>query len=179
MQIKEVIVVEGKDDVMAVKKAVDAEVITTGGSHISQKTLDIIKEAYQRRGIIILTDPDYAGKKIRKIVTQLAPKAKQAFIRQPNAMKKGDIGVENASPEIIQKAIEEARPEIDDFEDSYDLDDMVKYRLTGYPDSKKRREVLGHILGIGYANSKQFAKRLKGFGIKRQELEEALENLED
>ena len=65
--IKEVIVVEGRDDEAAVKKAVDAEIITTHGYGISQKTYRRIEEAYERCGIIIFTDPDFAGENIRKI----------------------------------------------------------------------------------------------------------------
>ena len=56
--IKEVIVVEGKDDIAAVKKAVNAEMIATGGFGINAKVIARIKEAQKRKGVIVLTDPD-------------------------------------------------------------------------------------------------------------------------
>ena len=59
--IKEVIVVEGKDDIAAVKKAVNAEMIATGGFGINAKVIARIKEAQKRKGVIVLTDPDFAG----------------------------------------------------------------------------------------------------------------------
>ena len=59
--IKEVIVVEGRDDVTAVKKAVDSEVIPVGGFGINNKVIKRIKEAQKRQGVIVLTDPDFAG----------------------------------------------------------------------------------------------------------------------
>ena len=65
--IKEVIVVEGRDDITAVKKAVDAEIIATSGFGINAKIIERIKEAQKRKGVIVLTDPDFAGEKIRSI----------------------------------------------------------------------------------------------------------------
>ena len=67
--IKEVIVVEGRDDITAVKRAVEAEVIAVGGFGINKRVIDRIKEAQKRQGVIVLTDPDFAGEKIRKIIS--------------------------------------------------------------------------------------------------------------
>lgn len=78
--IKEVIVVEGRDDIDAVQKAVNADIIATHGYGISQDTLARIENAYKTRGIIILTDPDHAGQKIRQRLTRLFPDALQAYI---------------------------------------------------------------------------------------------------
>lgn len=64
--IKEIIVVEGRDDVTAVKRAIDAELITTGGFGFPKGVMERIKVANERRGVIIFTDPDFAGEKIRK-----------------------------------------------------------------------------------------------------------------
>ena len=64
--IKEIIVVEGRDDVTAVKRALDAELITTGGFGFPKGVMERIKAAQKRRGVIIFTDPDFAGEKIRK-----------------------------------------------------------------------------------------------------------------
>ncbi len=66
-KIKEVIVVEGKDDISAVKNAVDAEVFQVNGHAVRKnKSIEILKLAYENKGLIILTDPDYAGEEIRK-----------------------------------------------------------------------------------------------------------------
>ncbi len=43
MKIKEVIVVEGKDDTTAIKRAVDADTIETNGSAINQATIEKIR----------------------------------------------------------------------------------------------------------------------------------------
>ena len=47
--IKEVIVVEGRDDITAVKQAVDAEVIAVGGFGINAKVIDRIRDAQEKR----------------------------------------------------------------------------------------------------------------------------------
>lgn len=66
MKIEEVIVVEGRDDVINLKRFVEAEIIATHGYGITEETIDKIRTANRRKGIIILTDPDFAGEKIRK-----------------------------------------------------------------------------------------------------------------
>ncbi|MCQ2553838.1 MAG: ribonuclease M5, partial [Clostridia bacterium] len=60
MNIKETIVVEGKDDETAVLAAVDANIIITHGYGIRPQTIELIKKAYETTGIIIFTDPDHA-----------------------------------------------------------------------------------------------------------------------
>ena len=94
--IKEVIVVEGRDDITAVKRAIDAEMIATGGFGINKKVIDRIKEAQKRKGVIVLTDPDFAGEKIRSIISKRVPGIKHAYISRAEGTKGDNIGVENA-----------------------------------------------------------------------------------
>jgi len=171
--IKEVIVVEGRDDEAAVKKGVDAEIITTHGYGISQKTYRRIEEAYERCGIIIFTDPDFAGENIRKKLSGKFPKAKHAFISREAGTKDGDIGVENASPESIRAALEKMRTEVSRPDALFSMSDMVDAGLCGGMDSANRRNYIGEILGIGYSNTKTFLRRLNNYGITREEFFEA------
>ena len=177
--IKEVIVVEGKDDEAAVKRAVEAQVLITHGFGISQKTLRQIREAYERCGIIILTDPDHAGENIRKKLAGYFPEAKHAFISREAGTKKDDIGVENASPETIRRALEKVRTEQAVREDRFTMADMVGLGLSAGEGAAQRRDRLGGILGIGYANTKTFLNRLNHYGITRAEFEEALKEIEE
>ena len=66
MVIEEIIVVEGRDDTAAVKKSVDAITIETHGYGITEETWRLIEKAAGTKGIIIFTDPDSAGERIRK-----------------------------------------------------------------------------------------------------------------
>ena len=174
--IREVIVVEGKDDEAAVKRAVDAQVLITHGFGISGKTWKVIEEAYQRCGIIILTDPDYAGENIRRKLAERFPEAKHAFISREAGTRGDDIGVENASPEAIRWALERVRTE-KETSSRFTMADMVELGLSAGDGAAERRSRLGEILGVGYANTKTFLNRLNHYGVTEEELAEALKEL--
>ncbi|WP_353095568.1 ribonuclease M5 [Tissierella praeacuta] len=175
--IKEVIVVEGKDDITVVKAALDAEVIATGGFGYNKNFIRTLKNIAEKRGIIILTDPDYAGEQIRRDLVKHIKNCKHAFLPQGKALKKGDIGVENANKEDIIEAIKKARPNSIERTEEFTKEEIIALGLAGGEKSREKREELGYILGIGYANSKQFLNRLNNFGITRKEFEEALERI--
>lgn len=172
--IKEVIVVEGRDDITAVKRAVDAEVIAVGGFGINARVIGRIREAQKRQGVIVLTDPDFAGEKIRKIIAKRVSGIRHAYISQDEGTKHGDIGVENASPEAIIRALEAAKCEVKEKVEIFDIHDLVFFKLTGDPHARKRREVLGRILRIGYGNAAQLLTRLNNYGVTREEFAGAM-----
>ncbi|GAA0178004.1 ribonuclease M5 [Clostridium sediminicola] len=172
--IKEVIVVEGRDDITAVKRAVDAEMIAVGGFGINKKVIDRIIEAQKRQGVIVLTDPDFAGEKIRKIISKRVPGIKHAYITKDEGLKNDDIGVENASPETIRKALSKAKCEVKIERKVFGPQDLIFFKLTGNDKAKERRSLLGKELRIGYCNSAQFITRLNNFGITKEEFITAL-----
>jgi len=176
--IKEIIVVEGKDDTVAIRRAVEAETIETGGSALNEETLQRIALAQQRRGVIIFTDPDHAGERLRRIISARIPGCKHAFLNQEEAMVKGDIGVENATPESIRKALEQVRTEYVNMEAEIQWEDLLQAGLIHHPQAANRRLMMGKLLGIGYANGKQFYKRCTMFQISRKEFEQALQRLD-
>ena len=177
-KIKEVIVVEGKDDISAVKNAVDAEVFQVNGHAVRKnKSIELLKLAYENKGLIILTDPDYAGEEIRKYLYKHFPNAKNAYISRISGTKDGDIGVENASPEDIITALEKARFSLDNSENIFNLDLMIDYNLIGKDNSADLRALLGAELGIGYSNGKQFMAKLNRYGISLEEFKKAYEKI--
>lgn len=177
--IKEIIVVEGKDDISAIKKAVDAELIATSGYHISKEVLNRIELASKTRGIIIFTDPDYAGERIRERLSKIFKNSKHAFLPQEQAKKKDDIGIENAKPEDILSALEKARVEKIPDREEFNIKDLIDYGLVYKPDSSIKRKKIGKYLGIGYCNSKQFLRRLNNYGVSRDEFIKGVKSLED
>ena len=167
--LKDVIVVEGKQDIQAVKRAVDAECIATGGFGLGPRVLERVAQAMRHRGVIILTDPDSAGERIRRYLSNHFPEARHAFIPKEEAQAAGDIGVENASPESIRTALEKVRVEQWQPEEPFVWSDMLQAGLTAHPEAAKRRALLGAALGIGYANAKTFFYRLNHYGITVEE----------
>ncbi|PSJ30791.1 DNA primase [Peptostreptococcus russellii] len=175
--IKEVIVVEGRDDITAVKRALDCELIATGGFGFPKGVMERIKTAQKKKGVIIFTDPDFAGEKIRKTISAQIPECKHAFLPREEAIKDEDIGIENASPESILAALEMVRTETKDERNEFSQRDLVKYGLLGGENSSEKRDLVGRQLGIGYGNSKQFLNRLNHYGVTREEFESAVDKI--
>ena len=172
--LEEIIIVEGRDDTAAVRRAVNAVTIETHGYGIRPSTWDVIDKAYESKGIIIFTDPDTAGEQIRKRLAKRYPEAKHAFLDRNLAEKDGDIGIENASPESILDALEKAHCLTANTEAQFTRADLFAWGLDGTPGAAKRRREVGNKLGIGMAVSKTFLNRLNSFGISREEVEKAL-----
>ncbi|PZE19192.1 ribonuclease M5 [Paenibacillus xerothermodurans] len=177
--IKEIIVVEGKDDTTAIKRAVEAETIETGGSAINKEVINRIKLAQQRRGVIVFTDPDHAGERIRKIISAQVPGCKHAFLTQEEATSKGDVGVENATVETIRKALANVRTEYDIADSDIGWEDLIEAGLIVHPRAAVRRMIMGRILGIGYCNGKQFYKRCRMFQITKDEFTAACKQMDE
>ena len=175
--IKETIVVEGKNDAAAVRRAVVADIIITSGFGLKKSTIDLIKTAQSKQGVIVLTDPDFMGEKIREIITKRVPGVKHAYVPRVDATEDGDVGIENAQPSDIIKALSMAKTEIEGYEITFSNMDMFEYGLSGQENSSELRTKTGAILGIGYGNVKQFLNRLNKYGISRDELEQALNNV--
>ena len=166
--IREVIVVEGKQDIVAVKKAINAECIATEGFNLPKRVLKLLDTAYLKRGLIILTDPDTAGERIRRTLAKRFPDAKHAFIPLKEAFANDDIGIEQAQPESILKAFEKMHLHSFESANEFTLSDMIENDLTGNRNASYNRAILGEILGIGYANTKTFLYRLNHYGITRE-----------
>lgn len=203
--IREVIVVEGRDDTAAINRAVRAVTIETHGFGISKGTWDKLAAAYDKYGLIIFTDPDHAGNEIRKKILEKFPNSKEAFLAREKATEKvggksqrntegqnrhesksgyvpkarPDIGIENASPEDILEALKKAKAKKIEakIKDEFTPEDLYKAGLTGGKEVKLKREKLGDILGIGYVNSKSLIKKLNLLGTSREEFENALKKL--
>ena len=177
-KIKEAIIVEGRDDTAAVKRAVEAVTVETHGFGMPETMWAVIDKAYRSQGIIVFTDPDYAGEKIRRKITAKYPDCKQAFLPQGKALKKGDIGVENASPADIEEALLNARCTLSGEGETFTMDDLINHGLAGGACAGKRREKLGNLLSVGYGNSRTFLKKLNCLGISREEFYEKVKELE-
>ena len=178
--IKEVIIVEGKMDVLAVRRAAEADCIITDGFRLRSMAIRNIRAAYEKRGIIILTDPDTVGERIRARLTEMFPHARHAFVPAEDAtnFNDGDIGIEQASPAAIRAALDKVRTPMDVPAESFSMADMMAHGLTGTEDAALRRARLGRRLGLGFANAKTFLRRLNTYGVTREEFTSAIEELQ-
>ena len=184
-KIPEVIVVEGKDDTANLKRYYEVDTYETRGSAINQDDLERIATLQELRGVIVFTDPDYNGERIRKIIMRESPQAKHAFLNRGEAVPKSktkgrSLGVEHASFEDLEKALSGL---VGSYEDEHFFDitksDLMRLGLLMESDSRKRREYLGEALRIGYCNGKQLLKRLELFGVSLTEVEDAMAGYSD
>jgi|SRR5690625_207351 len=182
MKIKEVIVVEGKSDRLKVGQAVQAHVIETNGSAINKQTLALIKHAQKKRGVIVFTDPDYPGERIRQIIQEAVPQCKHAFLTKQQAQSNKpseSLGIEHATISDIRQALKDVYEVTTDEKTLFSQADLIELGLIGLPQSKLKRKMLGERLNIGYPNGKQLLNRLTMFQISRQQLIDTLETIEE
>lgn len=115
IHIDEVIVVEGKYDKEQLKKITDAPIICTNGFQLyrSPKIINTLRTLAKKRGIIVLTDSDRAGFRIRNYIKQCLgneANVKQAYIpsikgkekRKEKAGADGLLGVEGIDEKTLE-----------------------------------------------------------------------------
>lgn len=116
-RIRQVLVVEGRYDAAALANAVDALILTTDGFAIfkDKQAQELLKELGRQRGVILLTDPDAAGFRIRRFVAGLVGEehVRHAYVpavegkerRKPSPGKEGLLGVEGFDGQALQQAV--------------------------------------------------------------------------
>ena len=64
-----------------------------------RKSIDRIKVLQEQRGVIVFTDPDFPGNKIRQAVMQYVPDCKHAHLQKGDAIaKKWTWSLESNTP---------------------------------------------------------------------------------
>lgn len=125
-RVREVIVVEGRYDKNALLQAVDAAVIETGGFAVfnDREKTAYLRRLAEKRGLILLTDPDGAGFVIRSHLKGVIPpdRLKQAYVpdvygrerRKKKGGKEGKLGVEGMPPQVLVEALRRAGATFED-----------------------------------------------------------------
>lgn len=171
--IKEVIVVEGKNDTKRLKEFFDCETIETHGLGINKNTIELINEINSRLGVILFLDPDTPGEKIRKRINDAIPGLKNAFILKEDARTKKKVGVEHASKEVLEEALLNVVTYTDKKE-SLSFQEFIDLGLSGLQQSQIKRNEVSKYFHIGKCNSKTMLKRLNLLQIKKEDIEKIL-----
>ena len=172
-----VFVVEGKNDFSRLKQLYpDMFILTTNGSAILDSTIDALIKLDESHDIILFLDPDYAGERIRKILSKKLTHSFHVFIEQDKAYSKNrkKIGVEHASEEDIKEALKHIKMSHE--VTSSDIDMMFLYDagLVGQKDSKSLRLNMSQHLHLGHVNGKTLLDRLHQFNITKNQIIEVL-----
>lgn len=164
IRVKQAIVVEGKYDKNVLKQLVDAPIFETNGFGVmnDRALLNLLRKVAEKRGLIILTDPDGAGFVIRNYLKGALPRDKVLHAYVPDIYGKerrkmapgreGKLGVEGMRPEILLQALKDAGAELDGQSlpprEPVTRLDFYACGLSGQTDSKARRQALKRRLGL-------------------------------
>ena len=162
LRIREAIVVEGRYDKNTLSQLVDTVIIETSGFGIfkDKERLALLRRLAEKRGLIVLTDPDGAGFVIRGHLRGSLPpdRVKHAYVpdiygkerRKRQGGKEGKLGVEGMRPEVLEAALRRAGATFLDEEGEGAAQagrpitkaDFVALGLSGGPGAADRRRAL-------------------------------------
>ena len=162
--IKEIIVVEGVNDTKRLKSFFDVDTIETHGLGLSKETIELIKELNNKRGVILFLDPDNPGEKIRNRLNQEIPGLKNAFVMKEDAKTSKKVGIEHASKEVLEEALNNLIS-FTNSKESISEEEFYSLGLKGENDSVNKREKVARYFHLGKCNSKTMFKRLNMLGI--------------
>lgn len=163
IKINEAIIVEGKYDKIKLSSIIDAVIITTNGFGIfkDKEKLELIRYYAKTTGIVILTDSDSAGLKIRsyikgsvkggRIINVFIPDVFGKEKRKEKPSAEGKLGVEGISVKLLTEALEKSGVNASEkLNGEHDITNYVMYELglSGGANSRMLREKLQKSLGL-------------------------------
>ncbi len=162
MKIKQVIIVEGKYDKIKLSSFLDTVIICTNGFHIfkDKETASLIKYYAENRGIIILTDSDSAGFKIRGHLKGICPKGEIINLYIPDVFgkekrkiapsKEGKLGVEGIDVALLRDTFDKAGITSEKSANTNPLTKLDFYQLglSGGPNSSQLRKNVAKKLNL-------------------------------
>lgn len=158
IKLKQAVIVEGKYDKIKLSRIIDAPIIQTDGFGIfkDKELQSLIRILAKTNGIVVLTDSDSAGFKIRSFIGSTVAQQDiiHAYIpdifgkerRKTEPSKEGKLGVEGVPEKVIMQALENAGVFCEEKPGDKRMItklDLYEYGFAGRADSAvKRRELL-------------------------------------
>ncbi len=175
--IKEVIVVEGTHDSMRLKQFFDCETIVTGGLGMRDGVMEEIRNAKERCGVIVFTDPDGPGAKIRRWIDEAVPGCAHAFVMKEDARTTRKVGIEHAPYEVLKEALDHLVTwENRKAEETITAADFYELGLLGNAASEERRKQIARAFHIGLGSAKTMRQSLNKMRIAKEEIRNVLED---
>ena len=161
--LNQAVIVEGRYDKIRLENVVDALILPVGGFQIfTDKELStFIRQLAQTHGIIVLTDSDAAGFKIRAYLRGMIPAEQIIDVYIPDIFgrekrkrepsKEGKLGVEGMSADILREALRQAGVESThriQQENPVTRLDLFEDGLCGGENSRQKRAAFYEKLGL-------------------------------
>lgn len=160
LHIRQTVIVEGKYDKIRLSNIIDARIITTGGFDIftDEPKRKLLKKIAEKDGIIVLTDSDRAGFRIRNHIRGFLPAENviQLFIPQKEGKeprkdapsKDGYLGVEGIDDAVLEALFAPYANDTPVCRNGFTKADMYEYGLCGREESASKRDRLSKILDL-------------------------------
>ncbi|UZQ29605.1 MAG: ribonuclease M5 [Spiroplasma phoeniceum] len=161
------VIVEGKTDSTKLKSIFpNIKTIETSGSGITKEKLELIKKISLNNKVIIFTDPDYPGQKLRQIISgYLENNCLHAFIGKNDATKGKKVGIAEASEDAIKNSINNLISFSNQPVDNLQWSDYINL-----VDSKVKREKIIKYYNLMPTNNKTTFKWLNYMNVKKKDL---------
>lgn len=174
--MKPVLIVEGQSDVNRLLNYIDCDFVITNGSALNQETINYIKELKKDRRVIIFTDPDYPGEKIRSTLLKEIPDLENCYIRREFASNGKKLGVCECEEHELKRALQEVLNfKIEEGQNIITKIDLLHLKLLGSNDASSRRDYIATKIPLGKVNAKSFLKRINMLNISFKNLEKWME----
>ncbi len=177
-KIDAVIVVEGKSDIQFLESFIDAILVSTNGSDVPRETIDYLLNLSHTKDIIVLTDPDSPGKRIRDILDANIPNLKHAYVEKSKSIKKHKVGVAESSKEHVLESLKHLIYSKDMKLGDISMEQLYQIGLTGQPNSAELRQKVMQELHLGFGNAKTMLKRINQLNITIEELEKTVRKVQ-
>ena len=168
------IVVEGATDKALLTSFLDSEIVITNGSDVPRGTIDYIKKCSATRDVVVLTDPDSPGKRIRDVLDAEIPGLYHAYIPKEKCIKRHKVGVAESSKEDILEALSHIVPSKTQSKGNLTYADLLKLGLVGSANADLLRRKVSSAFHLGECNGKAFLKRVNALSLSKEELEQAI-----
>ena len=191
LELREIIVVEGKYDRIRLAGFVKAPILETSGFGIYHDPAlrALLASLAEKRGLIILTDSDSAGFQIRRYLRSFIPEEyiKDVYVpalhgkekRKAHPSKEQILGVEGLSEEILLEAFRrcgiDAAPSEKEEKDLIRTADLYRLGLSGRDNSRKKMVRLLEYLQLPVRLSTKEACEVLNLIMTKEELRETVQ----
>ena len=162
-----ILVVEGKEDASYLSNYISSEIVVINGYEMHEATINYLKD----KSVILLTDPDEAGRKIRQKLNVLLPNAINVEIDINKCIRNDKNGVAECDIDEILTMLKPLETKEKDNESDITISDL--YNL-GLMENRDLRDLVCQKLNLGKCNAKTLYKRLVSNGIKLSQLYEIM-----
>lgn len=188
IKVNQIVVVEGKYDAIKLDSIIDGLIIPVNGFSVysDREKKSLLKQLGRKNGIILITDSDTAGFKIRNYVQNICrdsqiinvyiPPVQGKESRKQSPSKEGLLGVEGIDNSVLLKCLTDAGVQADKAVTKSDMtySDLFELGLSGTANATQNREKLARYLNIPTKLSKKALLEVLNRMCTKNEIENIL-----